>query len=230
MSYTPKPDSNIGKIYALIPSNRQITKKQLLETLTKETDVPVDSLSVHTRFLNEKNVIKIDVVNGETVYTRSYPTDQKTITKQPENKRGDVMIAVLNYCKEKVGKRIKITDFEEAVGKDVSVAALLRRLKLGGYIQFIEDTRPYEYLVLPEIKTIDKIPTVNQLEKRDDLPSVINPQRQAAPVVDNNNISNMTVGEILQDYMRLKVENERLREGLQRMGMEFLQLGILEHD
>lgn len=238
MDYKPDPNTNIGKIYKYIPFDRKISSKQLKARLLKKTDVPVDSIFVHTRFLAKKGLIEILKEDGEKLFTRTDPdkrSNQLALTNMEPDKLerknwGKRQQATLNYCKEHVGKRIKSSDVVEIVGHTSGVRDQLTRLRKAGIIQYIQGTSPYEYLVLPEIKTIDKIPTNKQLKNGLVSPSVVKPQTQTAEVNGSQNIANMTMGEILEDYMRLKVENERLREGLQRMGMEFLQLGILEHD
>ena len=238
MDYQPNPNSNISKILNIIPTDSVISLTELKNRLTKkEKSFPLDSVYVHTKFLAKKGIIFIAKIDGENNYSQnknlldSIAPSQTEIFKTPINKKKKLSRSkqVLIYCQQHVGKRISSKEVRAKCGKNANDSAPLdnlKRLKDGGYIQLIPDTSPYEYLVLPEIKTIEKIPRNNSL------PSVIQkknhiPEQQTLEKMQSN-IANMSLSDIVSDYVRLQQENQRMKDALQRMGMEFLQLGIME--
>lgn len=194
----------------------------------KYNTVPLESIYTHIKFLKKKNLISVTKEGNTRVFHKIDDDSQLSLIpskRSPYYRKK--WFCVLEYCQQHIGKRIVSRAVVAQCGnsnKDTAPLVALKRLEEAGVIQLIPNTSPYEYLVLPDIKPLTKIPGKIKT------PSVVQPQKQQNTSMNNHNIANMTMGEILEDYMRLKVENERLREGLQRMGMEFLQLGILEHD
>lgn len=234
MSYEPTPGSNIAKILTAIPPKKEISyselKRKLIDTYP---DFPADSIYVHTRFLEKKDVLTIQKVDGEKVFKRKIdtPTQNELIpieTKSRPSGWGEKPLCVLKYCQERVGKRVSSRAIREHCGKNVNDTApldALKRLRDGGYIQLIPETSPYEYLVMPDIKPLSKIPKVSN---KNPTTSVIQPKTPQIEENINKSLANMSISDILQDYVRIQAENQRLKEGLQRMAMEFIHLGIIE--
>lgn len=234
MSYQPKPGSNIETILNAIPKNRAIAYDKLKEILLKNyPDFPIDSIYVHTKFLRNKNLVTIDEENGHKIFSRTGP-QQNELLPAVRNTRpadyGSKPLCVLHYLQERVGKRVLSRDVQLHCGKnnkDTSPLDALKRLRDAGFIQLIPDTSPYEYLVLPDIKPLSKIPRKSNGNPTN---SIIQPKTPKIEENINKTLANMSISDILSDYVRLQNENQRLKEGLQRMGMEFLQLGILEEN
>ena len=252
--YVPEPNSNIGLILNNIPKNKVITRTELKKILSKKVkDFPVQSMYVHIKFLKEKNLIFEVKKDNESYYSKtesivnkiahqedffsksSFGEDSDENNEQLESteKKSNKSICVLKYCQSKIGKRIISKEVVRHCGKSIKDTApldALRRLREAGVIQRIPDTSPHEYLVLPDIKPLNKIPTILQSQSKNLTNSVI--QTNSPPKAKNmhQDLANMTISDILKDYVEVKAENQRLKESLQRMGIEFLQLGILEHE
>jgi predicted transcriptional regulator len=239
MSYAPKPGSMIDHIFKIIPNNRPVQISEIKSLLHKKhPHINTTSVSTHLNFLASKGLVfrEQSGPSGFYVYSRSpFETSSKQLdlveTEQAEFSM-DVSRAkcTLLFCQRHVGKRIVSRKAVEACGKskkDTAPLEALRKLKETGYIQYIEDTLPYEYLVLPEIKTLTKIPIVNKKT----LPSIAQPRQELQPQIPQllqNNIANMSITDIISEYMTLKHENQRLKESLQRIAVEFVQLGLAE--
>jgi Fe2+ or Zn2+ uptake regulation protein len=234
LSYQPNKNTNIGKIYSIIPSDRSITQTQLKTILAKKwPEIPFDSVYVHFKFLAKKGLIVIQKEKDVTSYIRTSNEQTTMEFKKGKENRGSKQQQLLDYVKQYVGKRISTQQVVLTCGRnlrDNGPRDMLKRLEDSGFIQRIEGTLPIEYLVLPDIKGIDKIPTKRQI-KETQPKSVIT--KQSVPIETNDlqqKIANMTMSEILESFIELKQENLRMKEALQRMGMEFIQLGVLEHD
>ena len=92
--------------------------------------------------------------------------------------------------------------------------------KQGG-VQHIDDTYPFQYLVLPEIKIMDRkglVPVKQETKK----------QEKTQKIEPKDNIADMSIGQIISEHIALKDENRRLREALQRIAHELYQIGEVE--
>lgn len=230
MSYQPKPGSNIEKILTAITTNRPISYDNLkLALIKKSADFPTESIYIHIKFLVKKGLVEVSEQNGQKYFSRPGSKQAELLPVKPAEYRSR-SLCVLAYLQRHVGKRVVGRDVQSHCGKtnkDTGPLDALKRLRDEGFIQLIPDTSPYEYLVLPDIKPLSKIP---KKSKGNPTPSIIQPKTPQIEENINKSLANMSISDILSDYVRLQNENQRLREGLQRMGMEFLQLGILEEN
>lgn len=225
LSYIPTPGKNIDKIYQLIPLGKKITNSELIKILAKKhPDIPINSLHNHTKFLAVKNLIERVKKDGEFCYRRLVNGKSKLAALESYPTRS---ICALNLLQDHIGKRITgkmILEHCYDNKKQGTPYDLLAKLSMAGYLQFIEHTRPKQYLVLPEIKTLDHIP--NNLK-----PVKLNVSKQEEEIVERDNaevmkpnFTDMSLGEILDDYMGLKQENQRMKDSLQRIANELFQL------
>ena len=97
---------------------------------------------------------------------------------------------------------------------DNGPGTLLGRLQLMGGLRLIENTKPYQYEILPEMEKIDKVSWSKNLKTG----QVVKKQ----PQEPHKDIANMSIAEILTSYMSLKEENTRLKSVLRRMAAELM--------
>lgn len=239
--YSPDPNSNIGQIYAIIPNNKAVTAHELQQILSNiNPDFPIKSVNTHLRFLEQKGLVFRQRFEGLSYFSREKGKQKKEveveelepqhfISEVTKGKKMTLGGQVLEYCKKYVGKRVSSSAIREYLGAtNTGYLDILKRLREANVIQLIPNTSPWEYLILPDIKVLDKVPTKKDLGLTN-TPSIIHKHENIEPEIKNN-IANMSLGDILSEYVVLKQENQRLREALERMGMEFIQLGILEGD
>lgn len=212
MSYSPTPGSDIAEVYNCITDKPQSIPTILVKLQTKNRKFPTNSISVHLRYLIKKGLVD-KTVNG---YLRN--------NFKPDNKPRSKSLQLLLYCKSKIGKKVNSREMIDSCCngniKDTVPATILKQLSLMGVVNRIEGTRPLEYLVLPEIKTIDKISYSKDLT----LPK----QETIHKIEPNDNIADLSIGQILTEYVALKDENRRLRDALQRIAHELYQVGEVE--
>jgi hypothetical protein len=212
--YSPNPQSNIGKIYSVLPIN-DFHSIALITTNIKERfpTIPLNSIGTHLKFLVKKKVIERRAINGSYAY--------RMISGKIENKR-NVRQQILEMIQGRIGKKVSARGLRLLCALDSNNTApydILKALSGHNFIQAIPDSNPTEYLVLPEIKTIDKVP---KLEKSYEV--ITTGIKQPEVIEPKLNISDLTIGEIVADYMSLKQENKQLRDSLQRIANEVLQL------
>lgn len=220
MSYLPTLNTNIAKIYDCIP-DKTINLTELIELVAlKHPAIPSKSIHIHAKFLSVKKLVEKSTKNGTFCYRKINKNSPKAL---PKTNRSD---CVLLYCKSKIGKKITGAILLKHCfgGKQTSTPFnALKKLSDSGYVQFIDGSKPKAYLILPEIKTIDRIPY-----KVKPITSVMVKHKE---VIEKTNvevmktsITEMSIGEILDDYMSLKQENQRMKDSLQRMANELFQL------
>ena len=213
MGYLPEAKSNIGKIYALIPS-QPISLDDFRILLKKHhPEVPLNSIHIHIKFLAKKGLIAITNNNGIYYYSK---IEEKTEVKLTKGDR------LLDYLKANIDKEFAakdLTDKFSTAKNDFSIYACLRTLnKQGGVKQLA--TLPKTYLVLPQIVSIDKI-------SKAALPAKQEKPKGPIPQV---NIANMTIAEIMTDYVQTKQENQQLKTSLQRLANELFQIIEIDKD
>jgi len=214
-SYTPMPGSNIALIYELIGDDF-ITAADLHKSLQKKhPSFPIASVSTHARFLKEKGLI--ETKDGKY---RRLSSVEETNSNKP------ISLQTLEYCKARIGKKITAKEATEVVSPDnlrsSGPATNIRILADSGFLQEIAHTVPRQFLVLPEIKTIDRISRRSIKSPKQEL-SV-----QTKSVQKANDIANLSIGEILSEFVNLKQENTMLREALQRIAHELQKVGEVE--
>ena len=217
MGYLPEAKSNIGKIYALIPS-QPISLDDFRILLKKHhPEVPFNSFHVHIRYLAKKGLITITKNNGIHYYSKiEEKIEEKTEVKLTKGDR------LLDYLKANIDKEFAakdLTDKFSTAKNDFSIYACLRTLnKQGGVKQLA--TLPKTYLVLPQITSIDKI-------SKAALPAK---QEKPKGPIPHVNIANMTIAEIMTDYVQTKQENQQLKTSLQRLANELFQIIEIDKD
>jgi len=228
LSYQPKPGSNIDLIYHCLSTTFRAydeIKKILAE---RYPQVPENSLHTHLKFLCTKKLVAKVAKSGVSHYKLTSTPEPLPQMELIEHKHS-VSQCVLDCCKAHVGKRIKSGIIKTQCGNhdaDNAPLTLLKRLKDNGYIQLIPDTRPYEYLVLPEIKTLDKMGDIK--DKKTPIKDTVTKEEKYNVGKKEKTIADMSIGEIVQGYMTMEVENTRLREALQRIAHELVQIGEIE--
>jgi len=224
LSYLPKSETHIGKVYKVL-SSEFVSAPDLRSVLeNRYPNFPSKSLHVHLKFLIKKTLIEKKKISGEVRY-RKCETSNNLITSEPVKSMTSLILA---YLKSHIGKKITGRELVNKIykGKESSLPFdILSKLGKAKYIQVVSGSSPREYLVLPAIKTLDKIPAklnpINSL-----IPAKSNKEEKVEQIKTTTiNITDMSIGEILTDYMYLKEENSRLKDSLQRIANEVLLIG-----
>jgi hypothetical protein len=223
LAYSPTPESNIYWIYSSLKTKPTSLDKLQDKIRMSHPLIDERSIATHLRFLIKKGLVVKSKENGKNHYAKSNGIVAPAKTKGTSSTR------VLDYCKTMIGKHVDSVSIKLRCGfskKDTAPATMLGILAKNGYLQKIDGHTPYSYLVLPQIKTCEKIPsayTKNPIAKTDEKQISLSPAQ-----TEQVNIANMSMGTILQEYVTLKMENTRLREALQRIAHELVQVGEIE--
>jgi hypothetical protein len=213
LSYSPRPGSNIAQIYACISGKPQ-TKAEIIAKLQLQTPkFPAASVPEHLRFLIDKALI----VNNDGLFSKP-----ATTSKPPTSKSQ----CYLTYCKKHIGKQVKSKDLAthccNGNTADTGPAGFLSALAAMNGATRVDEIKPYRYLILPEIKLIDKVTNTK-------LPATKPPQETQQNVKHNDNIADLSIGQILSEYVSMKDENRRLRAALQRIAHELYEVGEVRY-
>ena len=211
MSYIPTPGSNISQIYDCISDKKQTVDQLANKIQSKYPHIPIGSIHTHLKFLIKKKLVIL----------KDYYYFLSGNKPENDNKPQSKSLTVLLYCKSRIGKKVSarkmIDECFDGNASDTAPATTLKQLALMGGVSRIEGSRPLEYLVLPEIKTIDRISYSKDL--------TVPKQETTNKIEPNDNISDLSIGQILTEYVALKDENRRLRDALQRIAHELYQVG-----
>ena len=214
MSYTPQPNTNIWKLYQALTTEFQSIKELTAKIVSRFPDFPKGSQSNHLQFLVDKKLVERRMVDNFYHYRLINNQPKQEILSLPKD---TLTNQYLEYIKSRVGETVtakQICSHFHRPEKDSAPATILGRLQLMGGIQVIENTKPYQYLVLPEMEKIEKVNWNRNLKTG----QVVKKQ----PQEPHKNIDNMTIGEMLTSYMSLKEENMRLRSVLRRLAAELM--------
>ncbi len=208
--YTPEPGSNIEAVYNAINCEPK-TAYEIKQTLKlSNPQVPDNSISTHLRYLVKKDVV---IKEGDE-FRRPSDKDSLPMTQQ-----------ILLYCKKHIGQKVTSTRIREELGfkkTESAPASVLGVLQKIGVVQLIPNTRPFEYLILSEIKALDSVPYA-KVKKQKEIAT-----KESVVEQRQDDIANLSIGQILTEYVTIKQENLRLREALQRIAHELVQVGELE--
>lgn len=224
MSYSPTPGSNISQIFDCVSNKKQTVDQLINKMQSKYPHVPINSVHTHLKFLIKKKLV---ILKDYYYFLNS---DEQDSDNKPQSKS----LSILFYCKARIGKKVNSREMIDSICdrniKDTTPATVLKQLYLMGVVRRIEGSRPLDYLVLPEIKTIDRIsysanlPAIKQTNK----PAIKQTKKVEPKILPNDNISDLSIGQILTEHLALKDENRRLRDALQRIAHELYQVGEVE--
>ena len=213
MSYIPLPGSNIWKILQVISNEPQSIKEIKNHIDLKYPEVPYNSLHTHLNFLEKKHVIQSNLINGSRCY-QLRGSSTSIVNVEPS-----LPYQYLNYLKSRVGETLTAQDLNEHFKRkksDSLPATLLGKLKAQGGLKLLPNTKPYQYVILPEIEHIIKIDW-----RRGDTRQK-NEVVKSPNIDDTKNIASMSIGDILTNYVNLKEENSRLKAVLRRIASELM--------
>ena len=216
MSYTPQKNTNIWKIYQSLTdefTGVQDIKKKATQLYP---DIP-GGFTTHLNFLVGKKLVERRLIN-ELYHYRLIKGESRELVVSTES----LSTQYLNYCKSRVGQTVTAQELCSHFHKklsDTSPGTILVQLKKMGVVQIVENTRPYQYLILPAIQDIDKV----------DWSKPKNGEVVKKPPKETNDIANMSIGEMLTSYMSLKEENVRLKSVLRRLAAELMSEIELDH-
>lgn len=224
LSYLPNPDTNIGKIYSLLLSSEYWSYKVLKKEIQKKyPQMPTGTIHVHLNFLLEKNVIKKKIIDNIACY-KKIGGEIKNNNKTRQGLQNGTSIKILDFLKSQIGKKVSASiikselDIQSTIPHDV-----LRRLSNSGYIQEISHTNPKAFLVLPDIKTLDHLPYKNEKSN----PSVIT-KNTVEVIKPEGDIQDLTIGQIINEFIKLKQENQHLKDALRRIAGELTSIIDIE--
>ena len=214
MSYTPQPNTNIWKLYQALTEEFQTVQELVAKTLSQFPDFPKSNPTIHLKFLTDKKLAERRMVDNLYHY--------RLINNQPKREilslsKDSLPKQYLEYVKSRVGKTVTAKEIKahfDRPEKDTGPGTLLGRLQLMGGLRIIENTKPYQYEILPEMEKIDKVSWSKNLKTG----QVVKKQ----PQEPHKDIANMSIAEILTSYMSLKEENTRLKSVLRRMAAELM--------
>lgn len=216
MSYLPTPGSNIAQLYECISEKKQTNVEIINRVRLKHPNFPIPSASIHLRYLIKKKL----VIKRNKLFSRNIKNVK--IANNVSTAKISKSQCVLQYCKQKIGKKVTSKELVKHCcdrPNDTAPSTALNGLKAMGVVSRIEGTSPYEYLILPEIKIIDNIRTT--------LPA-IKTQKTIERIEPKDNIADLSIDQILTEYVSLKDENRRLKEAMQRIAHELFQVGEVE--
>ena len=214
MSYTPQPNTNIWKLYQALTTEFQSVRELTFKVISQYPDYPKASLASHAIFLVDKKLVERRKIKDLYHYRlienqpiqENLPSSKLSLPKQ-----------YFEYVQNRIGQTVTAKEIRFQFNrkeKDTGPGTVLWRLHSAGCLKLIENTKPYQYLVLPEIEKIEKVDWNKKLKP--------NQLIKKQPQEPHKDIANMSIAEMLTSYMSLKEENLRLKSVLRRLASELM--------
>jgi hypothetical protein len=206
MNYQPRPGTIRETIYQCIDSTPRTVKDIAVILNVENKNVSKAAIISHLRKLTEYGVI----TKSGSKYTKTTDTSN--------NKKSNATL-ILDYLKANIGKTVNARSIREDGSFKFSRTAISTELGKLAHANALErlpgEGKAFNYLIKPDVKTFEKIPSIKKSQE-------IVPQ-EFIPI-PKDDIPSMTIGEIFGDYMRLKEENVKLKNALQRIYNEILHV------
>lgn len=212
MEYKPKPGTAAAQIYTYLTHQKQ-SARQLFDQCQ---DIARKSVDGALRTLINNNLCVRYDEDGISLYSLS--NTSKTV--KPEMSINEKMTA---YLQTQVGMAVKRKDVIAACGQSTSYSSLWKYATEQNLVQEIPKTKPTEYLIMPAIREINKISYSRPRNKREKKKQELM-EPEVKPNGKSIDIANMSLGEILQHYIEVKNENDRLKDALQRIAHELYNI------
>ena len=250
----PAPGTNIHTIWTKVLTDVPLSNSQLKEKLTTLfPEISPKSLHVHIKSLIKRGFASKETMGDGQVAFRRHKLpiqpdlipDDPIPKRKPYNKSKPLNLIVLNFLKKHVGKSFTAGEVKAKLKLQGSgVWDIMKTFAKEGLLEFKTINNRNIYTVLPAIIECSHPPTTynpanerrkkKTKAKREIIHATVEPAPPPLAVSETDStmpdIANLSIGEILNNFIAMRDENIRLRQTIENMVHMAVTSGVVEQE